>query len=69
MAPATEYYGLVSKDGTWILPERARRHSELYHSLLGLAYHALHLIGCFGARLSFGKRHLPGLPCVDNSFL
>eukprot|EP00975_Prorocentrum_lima_P022085 4650446-Prorocentrum_lima.AAC.1 len=60
MAPTTEYYGLIHKNGAWILSERARRHPELYHSFLRAAYSTLHLVGCFGARLSLGKRHLPG---------
>eukprot|EP00975_Prorocentrum_lima_P013673 2909963-Prorocentrum_lima.AAC.1 len=63
MAPATEYFGFLFKDGAWTLSDRARRHSASYHSLLRVAYHTLHLIGCFGARLSFGERHLPGIPC------
>eukprot|EP00975_Prorocentrum_lima_P034935 7342234-Prorocentrum_lima.AAC.1 len=66
MAPATEYYGLMLKDGTWLPSGRARRHPDLYHSLLRLAYHTLHLHGCFGARLSFGEGHLPGFTGVDH---
>eukprot|EP00975_Prorocentrum_lima_P045313 9488782-Prorocentrum_lima.AAC.1 len=60
MAPTTEYYGLMLNDSTWVLSDRARRHADLYHSLLRLAYSTFHLHGCFGARLSLGKRHLPG---------
>eukprot|EP00975_Prorocentrum_lima_P052602 11023312-Prorocentrum_lima.AAC.1 len=58
MAPATGYYGLINKNGAWILSDRARRHPELYHCLLRVAYRTLHLVGSFGARLSIGKRHL-----------
>eukprot|EP00975_Prorocentrum_lima_P038728 8134320-Prorocentrum_lima.AAC.1 len=69
VAPATEYDGLIHMNGAWILSDRARQHPALYHSLLRIAYHTLHLIGCFGARLSFGKRQLPGILCADESFL
>eukprot|EP00975_Prorocentrum_lima_P027474 5773159-Prorocentrum_lima.AAC.1 len=52
MAPATEYYGLINKNGAWILSDRARRHPQLYHSLLCVSYSTLHLLGCFGRYLS-----------------
>eukprot|EP00975_Prorocentrum_lima_P034510 7252575-Prorocentrum_lima.AAC.1 len=64
MVPATEYHGLIHKNGACILSDRARQHPALYHSLLRIAYHTWHLIGCFGARLSFGKCQLPGMTDV-----
>eukprot|EP00975_Prorocentrum_lima_P038878 8166432-Prorocentrum_lima.AAC.1 len=69
MAPATEYYGLINKNRAWIISGRARRHPALYHSMLRVAYGTLHPVGCYGARLSFGKRHLPAMLCAEESFL
>eukprot|EP00975_Prorocentrum_lima_P004151 901821-Prorocentrum_lima.AAC.1 len=43
MPKATEYYGLVMRDNTWVLSQHARRDIELYHSLLRLAYTTYHL--------------------------
>eukprot|EP00975_Prorocentrum_lima_P059103 12394671-Prorocentrum_lima.AAC.1 len=69
MAPATEYYGLLNKNGAWILSDRARRHPQLYHSLLRVAYSTFSLAGCFGARVSIGKRFLSDMSCAEHSFL
>eukprot|EP00975_Prorocentrum_lima_P018458 3886648-Prorocentrum_lima.AAC.1 len=69
MQPETEYYGLFNRNGAWILSDRARRHPQLYHSLLRIAYSTLHLAGCCGARVSIGKRYLSGIACAEQSFL
>eukprot|EP00975_Prorocentrum_lima_P070385 12931672-Prorocentrum_lima.AAC.1 len=69
MAPATEYYGLIDKNGAWILSDRARRHPQMYHSIFRVACSTLHLVGCFGSRLSIGKRYLSGMSCAENRFL
>eukprot|EP00975_Prorocentrum_lima_P026996 5677618-Prorocentrum_lima.AAC.1 len=52
MQQASEYFGLLNKDGAWLLSESARRRLQLYYRILRVAHITLHLSGCFGARFS-----------------
>eukprot|EP00975_Prorocentrum_lima_P014619 3098569-Prorocentrum_lima.AAC.1 len=69
MQQTSEYFGLLNKNGPWFFSESARRHSQQYYCILRVPHSTLHLSGCFGARLSAGKRSPPGIACADSSLL
>eukprot|EP00975_Prorocentrum_lima_P005105 1110182-Prorocentrum_lima.AAC.1 len=49
---ASDYFGLLNRNGAWILPESARRHFQLYSCLLCVAHSTLHLFLAALARAS-----------------
>eukprot|EP00975_Prorocentrum_lima_P020043 4218124-Prorocentrum_lima.AAC.1 len=70
MQQTSEYFGLLNKNGAWLISESAHRALQLYYCLLRVAHSTLHLFsGCFGARFSAGKRSLPGMACAESSVL